>query len=255
MLVASPAVVAPIAKQGLLDLSDWDFSWDGNVSLRGDYEFYWEQLLDHRDIMAETPDTFVFVPRRWAGTNVKGEIIGGQGFAAYRLNILLPRQERLTLNFLDFGTSYLVYIDGELVLEVGQPGRYKSETIGQYAPQLIEFEPDSTRIELLFHMANFDHRIGGAWAPVILGEPKQIHSLREDEIALGLLLFGAMMMIGLINFTIFFLRPDSRASLFLGLICVSAGIRILTVGERYGYLLFPNVTWNKLTHCYPVSLR
>ena len=155
----------------------------------------------------------------------------------------MPRQERLALKFLDFGTSYWVYIDGELVLEVGQPGRYKRETIGQYKPQLIEFEPGSTRIELLFHVANFDHRIGGAWSPVILGEPKQIHRLRENEIALDLLLFGAIMMIGLINFAIFFLRRDNRASLFLALICVSAGIRILTVGERYGYLLFPNMTW------------
>lgn len=54
-----PAEAAPIAKQGVLDLSDWDFSRDGNVSLRGDYEFYWKQLLDHQDIMAETPDTFI----------------------------------------------------------------------------------------------------------------------------------------------------------------------------------------------------
>jgi len=59
ILPALPTEAAPIAKQGVLDLSDWDFSRDGNVSLRGDYEFYWKQLLDHQDIMAETPDTFI----------------------------------------------------------------------------------------------------------------------------------------------------------------------------------------------------
>ena len=240
---SAQAATSPLAKEGLIDLSDWDFSRDGNVNLRGDYEFYWKELLDSSSLLAKTPDTFLYVPQPWVGTIIDGQTIGGEGYATYRLNIMLPREERLALKFLDFGTSYWVYIDGRLALQVGQPGRYKRETIGQYAPQLIEFEPASTRVELIFNVANFDHRSGGAWEPVILGEPKQIHRLRENEIALDLLLFGAIMMIGLYNFSIYFLRRDNRASLFLGLICIAAGIRLLTVGERYGYLLFPNLTW------------
>lgn len=83
VLPVLPTEDAPIAKQGVLGLSDWGFSRDGNVSLRGDYEFYWEQLLDYQDIMAETPDTFMFVPSPWVGANVEGEILSGQGYATY----------------------------------------------------------------------------------------------------------------------------------------------------------------------------
>ena len=39
----------PKAKNGFLDLSNWDFHKDGNVKLDGEYEFYWNKLLEPKD--------------------------------------------------------------------------------------------------------------------------------------------------------------------------------------------------------------
>ena len=36
----------PQAVDGVLDLSAWDFEKDGLVKLDGEWEFYWEQLLE-----------------------------------------------------------------------------------------------------------------------------------------------------------------------------------------------------------------
>ena len=33
---------APVAKNGMLDLSDWNFEKDGPVDLKGEWEFYWD---------------------------------------------------------------------------------------------------------------------------------------------------------------------------------------------------------------------
>jgi hypothetical protein len=243
LLTSMTAGAAPVAKQGLIDLSDWDFTKDGVVNLRGEYEFYWQALHDRTELLTRSTATYAYVPAPWNGIVVNGQAIGGDGFATYKLNILLPRKERMALKFLDFGTSYRVFIDDTEVLQVGQPGESEDESYAQYAPQLVEFEPAKTRVEVLFQVANFDHRSGGAWAPVILGNPPQISRLRENAIATDLLLVGAIFMIGLFNFAIYALRREYKASLFLGLICVFAAIRLLSIGERFGYLMTSELTW------------
>ncbi len=238
---------APIAKEGLIDLSDWDFQRDGIVSLRGEYEFFWEKLYERKDLLAAIPDTHIHVPAPWNKSVVHGREIGAHGFATYKLTILLPRKERLALKFLDFGTSYWTYIDDELVLSVGQPGRSRSETIGSYEPQLVQFEPDSTRVELILHVANFDHRAGGAWSPILLGTPSQIHQLRENGVATVLFLVGAILMVGLFNVAIFTLRQNNRSGLFLGFVCLASAARLLMVDERYAYVLLPELPWTMFT--------
>ncbi|MDA0788751.1 MAG: ATP-binding protein [Proteobacteria bacterium] len=244
---------APTAREGLIDLSDWDFHTDGVVRLDGQYEFFWEKLYERRDLLAAIPDAYIDVPAPWNDNVIQGQTIGGHGYGTYKLTILLPRQERLALKFLDFGTSFWAHIDDALVLTVGQPGRTRDETIGSYEPQLIEFEPAGTRVELILHVANFDHRAGGAWSPVLLGTPEQIHQLRENGVAAVLFLVGAIVMVGLFNFAIFALRRNNRSGLFLGLICLAACARLLTVDERYAYVLLPEIPWTMFTRIEYVS--
>ncbi len=38
-----PAKVVPIAKKGIMDLSQFPFVQEGGVSLDGEWEFYWNQ--------------------------------------------------------------------------------------------------------------------------------------------------------------------------------------------------------------------
>ncbi|HAK53143.1 MAG TPA: hypothetical protein DCM54_14750 [Gammaproteobacteria bacterium] len=75
---SAQAATSPLAKEGLLDLSDWDFSRDGNVNLRGDYEFYWEELLDTSSLLTKTPDTVIYLPKPWVGTIIDSQPEGGE---------------------------------------------------------------------------------------------------------------------------------------------------------------------------------
>ena len=93
---------------------------------------------------------------------VGADIIKGHGYATYRLNILIPSGlKQLSLKIQDFGTSGRLFIDGELMLQMGHPGTTAKASEGQYKPTLINFAPRGQRTELVFHIANFDHRKGG----------------------------------------------------------------------------------------------
>jgi len=55
----------PIAKKGVLDLSSWDFTKDGNVKLNGQWEFYWQNLYkpaDFKNKLTVEPD-YIKVPK------------------------------------------------------------------------------------------------------------------------------------------------------------------------------------------------
>lgn len=57
-LLAKPPQM-PRAVQGILDLRGWDFGKDGVLSLEGEWEFYWQQLLapgDFRNGGSDFPD-------------------------------------------------------------------------------------------------------------------------------------------------------------------------------------------------------
>ena len=61
-LLAKPPQM-PRAVQGILDLRGWDFGKDGVLSLEGEWEFYWQQLLapgDFRNGGSDFPDEVEF---------------------------------------------------------------------------------------------------------------------------------------------------------------------------------------------------
>ncbi len=45
----SPETKRPVAVKGVLDLRGWNFERDGSVNLDGEWEFYWDRLLEPSD--------------------------------------------------------------------------------------------------------------------------------------------------------------------------------------------------------------
>ncbi|MBT4494889.1 MAG: hypothetical protein HOC70_16710 [Gammaproteobacteria bacterium] len=238
----------PIAREGLVDLSGWDFDRDGNVELKGEYEFYWNRFLNRHELLTEQAEYFAEVPAPWNGTSIEDETVDRHGFATYRLNILIPpEQPRLSLKLLDFGTAARVFVDGEMMLKMGHPGIRERSTQGRYKPSIIDFRPKGNRVELVIHVANFNHRNGGIWQPILLGTSEKIHLYSDQQIAFELLLFGALVMIAIYNLAFFALRPEGYSNLFLSLFCLSASIRILSVNERFLLRVFPDIEWVAFT--------
>ena len=256
IILLSPvsAVANPEAIEGIIDLTGWDFDRDGNIELRGEYEFYWNRFLERHELLTEQAEVFAEVPYPWNNVRINGENVEGHGYATYRLNILVPEgSDRLSLKVLDFGTSGRVFVDGEMLLKMGHPGVRGRSTQGLYKPAIIDFTPDGNRVELVFHIANFDHHTGGIWQPVMLGTTENIRRYSDQKIAFELLLFGALVMIAIYNLAFFALRPEGFSNLFLSLFCLAASVRILTVNERFLIRVFPDIDWGAITRIEYIS--
>jgi signal transduction histidine kinase/ActR/RegA family two-component response regulator len=238
----------PRAVKGILDLSNWDFERDGLVALSGEHEFYWQQHLFSESFVQPHPPEksgFINVPDVWNGYEWHGMNLPGEGYATYRLTILFrePPPSKLAFKFLDMGTAYTVFANGEKILSVGNAGAIPEATVPRYFPQVVDFVPDSSHLELIYQVSNFHHRRGGAWEVIRLGTSGQIYKMRERRLALDLILFGSILVMGLYHLVLFRLRKKDLTSFYFGLFCVLIAIRLLTTVERFLLHIFPEMSW------------
>ncbi len=234
------------AKRGMLDLRHWRFEQDGPIHLAGEYEFYWQSHVQPERFAqrpAPDPTCYLDVHGSWNGSQCADRELGGHGFATYRLTVLLAQPRALALKFLDMGTAYRLYLNGEKVLAVGRAGTTAGETEPHYLPQVVAFDAASDTLEVIYHVSNFHHRRGGAWEAIQLGTPEQMYGAREHRLLFDMVLFGALVMIGLYHLALFALRKRMRSDFWLGVFCLLVSVRILTVVERYLIRLFPDMDW------------
>ena len=238
---------APRVKNGVLDLSSWNLETDGPLALDGKWEFYWNAHFKPDDFSSETPPAkngFIEVPGTWNGFELNGKKISGEGYATYRLKILLANTGQiLAFKFLDMATSFSVYLDEKKILSAGVPGQSLSSTIPQFYPQVIEFNPDSRQLEMIILASNFHHRKGGAWEPILLGISADIRQIRQRALSLNFFLFGGILVMGLYHMGFFVIRAKEKSMLFFGIFCFLIAIRCLATGERYLIGLFPDFSW------------
>ncbi|MCK7478047.1 MAG: hypothetical protein M0C28_11935 [Candidatus Moduliflexus flocculans] len=109
----------------MLDLRGWDFTRDGPVELAGEFEFYWGRHLDPGQIeRAARGAAYVALPGYWNGQRVDGETLPGEGFASYRLTVLVaPSRIPLALQVREVSTAYRLFVDGELLAAAGRSER------------------------------------------------------------------------------------------------------------------------------------
>jgi hypothetical protein len=238
---------APEVVNGVLDLRAWDFDKNGPVELSGKWEFYWNAHLTPGDFTDENSSAMrgvIEVPGTWNGYEVNGEKIGAQGYATYRLRILLgDARPRLAFKFLDMAVAYSVYVNGEKLMSVGRPGKTFDSTTPQFYPQVVSFQPASERLELIIRVSNYHHRKGGAWEPILLGRAQDMRLVRQNALNVNFFLFGGILIMGIYHIGLFIFRRAEKSTLFFGIFCFLIAARSLVTGERYLIYIFPDFNW------------
>ena len=245
----TPRVPAARAVSGALDLSSWNFAKQGPAPLRGEYDFFWSELVEPTDREAATAQGTMRVPGAWNGQAVRfkggGIRLPGFGFATYRLRVLLPQQHGgLALRIPTMHTAYRLFVDNALVAVNGSVGKTRESSHAFYRPNIVRL-PDLGHRELVLtlQISNFQHQKGGTWTNIEIGPAETLNENRERAVVLDFALFGALFVMGLYHLGIFLIRPSVTSPLYFGLFCLLFAVRVLTTGEHYITRLFPDVSW------------
>lgn len=236
----------PVAEEGFVDLSNWDFDKHGVVKLDGQWEFYWMQLLDPQDILSAGDvgqKEFMRLPCLWNSYRLKNEKKPPFGYATFYLKLKMPLGSFSALKIMDINTSYRLWINGRLEATNGVVGKGPEDARPQYLPQVVLFRPESETVQIVLQVSNFTYSLGGVPKSILIGNSTQIIKIRENQKAFEFFLIGTLMIMCLYHFGLFFLNRKEYSLLYFGFFCLLILIRTLLTGERFMVELFPNLNW------------
>lgn len=222
----------PIAENGAIDLSLWNFEQDGMIQLDGEWEFYPGNLLSHQDfnIIGEQQSLHAIslqIPGSWS------RVMDIKGMATYRLRILL--KEPSTIFGLKTGSisiSNRLIVNGETIHASGTPAD-KEDYRALNKPYVGYFTMQSGWNEILIHVANFDLPAdSGILESMYFGTVEQIAGIRDKAQAHDWVTITAFLIIGLYFIGLYVQRKKDLSSLVFGLMCLCIAIFTSARGER-----------------------
>src|SRR5690606_29859108 len=201
------------SEDGMLDLTEAHIS-EEPVKVQGEWAFYWEELLSPEDIdnrLEENgnPDRLISIPSSWLGYSLDDQQLNGTGFATYRVVIKLSEQdsnERLALRLPTVFNAYKLWINGELLAEVGEVGEDKSSVTPHLETKLVFFQSENDKVELVMQVANFHHKRGGITKYIELGGSDVLTVRTNLKIAAEMFITASLLMIGMYHLLLFIFR-------------------------------------------------
>ena len=162
----------PQAVRGVLDLSEWNFQQHQQIKLQGEWEFYWQKLLLPRqmDTVSTNSLTYQNVPATWSNYTIKGEQLHNEGFASYRLHVIVDSVGvQYAIKMGEVFTAYKIWINGTEIYSGGVVGSDRNSSKPQYRPHTTTFRVDQDTIDVVLQISNFHYKDGGINSAIEFG--------------------------------------------------------------------------------------
>ena len=220
---------APHAVKGVIDLREYNFQANGPLELKGEFEFYWNQIINPAVQDEAGEMIYINVPGSWHRMKKEHPEISRFGFATYRLMILLPAQiNEIAFSISDVHSASGYFLNGKAIDYLGFPGVNKYQTVIRDSRPVVVGTVNSQEVELLIRVSNFDHRLSGIVGGITIGTSTQIRERRDRDIYRAHFLIGAFLIIGIYFLGLFLIRSDLYR-LYFSLICILMALRVSLV--------------------------
>jgi two-component system sensor histidine kinase ChiS len=221
----------PLVEKGVLDLREYDFNTNGPVEVKGEYEFYWNQMLNPAVKGDSGEMIYTEVPGTWTLLSKEHPEVTRYGFATYRLVILLPeRVDELAFRVKDVYSASGYFLNGKAIDYLGFPGVNKYQTVIRYSRPLMIGTVNNQEVELLIRVSNFDSRNSGIVGGLTVGRVDQMKEARQKELFRGHFLIGAFLIIGIYFLGLYLIRIE-HYRLYFSLLCFLMALRVVMIVE------------------------
>ncbi len=232
----------PIAQNGTLDLSHWNFDNNGKISLDGEWTFYPNQLLSPSELthVSALKSFALKVPGCWENAELDRQM-ADQGAGTYQLIVKTDgRTPMYGIKITNIRSSCKIFANGNEIAKVGNPTPRLSENYTTNILPVTTFFPSSDKtINLVIQVANHDYYNGGIMQRVYLGSQRDILSydsfLRIGE-CIGLSIF---LILGFYSVIGYFFNKRNKYLLFFGLACLAyAFVRAADGGKIFNTIFY-----------------
>ncbi|GAB5409574.1 MAG: ATP-binding protein [Balneolaceae bacterium] len=230
----------PTIERGILDLSSYNFENDSEILLNGEWQFFWNELIEPNTPPKQIPSNVSF-PHLWNNY----EELSSFGYATYKIKIILPKESpKLALTLPDMYSSYRLYFDDTVVAQNGIVGKTKENYVPNWLPLTVPLDPfQSNTIDVILQVSNFDHHKGGVRLPISLGKEENLQRNREIELGYTFVLTGSLIMGSLFFFGLYSFGKQEKTILYFALFCLVYSYRIIGTELYPLHFLLPNLPW------------
>lgn len=230
------------ARNGLVDLRNFDFTKNGHIALSGEWKFYMRHLIpaENFDRTIDEPGDLVSFPMTWNEINKSRK--PSDGFGTFHLRIL-ARQQEYAFELPHFYTSYTFRINKVMIASNGTVGTSASSSAPQWRPQTVTYTPSSDTLDIVIQVSNFYHGKGGIRENILMGLPSDLLFKRELAVDSNLVLCGGLLLISFMFIVIYFIvKRDVTCLYFCGL-CLTWAVRSLFSNLYVAIFYFPDFPW------------
>lgn len=216
------------SEDGTWDLKEIDFTKE-NVRLSGAVEYIPNALLTPEEFDA-CQEEAVFVK---SFTTDK--------YMTTRIKILVP-DGWYTLTRVSIDFSHRLYVNGELLAEVGSPGESADIDEPDTRSLIITVQAVDGVIEIVQQSSNYVHREGGVYRDWTIGG----EDLGRSALASGYVVnieMGLYLGLFLIFLLLYWMLPSYRASLYFALFCFTWFLRTGVIANKVFSVLVPWLNW------------
>ena len=226
----------PVVENGVLNLSDYSFEDSGTIFLKGRWKFYWNKFLTPAQIKKDTSYGFLKVPKSWKNQPYKNQILPVHGYGTYYLKIIMNKKYRgkiLKINSKYIPTASKVFLNGKLIGYSGKTGINKEETGPSINLIINEFKIVTDTLILTVQVSSFHTQKAGINYNMELGTAKMVNGIKEISNAKDFFVIGAIFLMMLYHFVLYFLRRKDKSTLFFALSCLAFAFYALALSDIF----------------------
>ena len=230
------------ARKGLIDLQKIDLKDRAPIRLVGEWEFYMSQLVFPDELKGKKPTPeYVDFPSTWNDLNKRPD--PGSGYATWRLRIVVRPEQPLALELPHFYSSYLLWINGNIIASNGEVGTSREGMKPQWLPQIVDIEGDRDTLDLVLQVSNYHHALGGVREDVLLGNSDNLHFKRKVATISYVVMCGFLVLISIVVFFIYLLSNQDASLLYLAALSLTWGLRSMFSNLYMANFFIPEIPW------------
>lgn len=235
-------------QESKLDLRDESF--EAPVSLSGEWQFYWSELIVNPRFFSNPPIS-VEVPHRWSDEELNEERLPKRGFASYARTIILSGPHpALGLEIPHVFSAYKVIVNGKVLHETGKVADNELEYAPARIPAVISLkEVESDTLNLVIQVTNFDYNKSGLYEEIFIGAYAQLLSKFNQRLSFSLFVAGGLFISGFIVliFSVIYKQLMDQIP-FYGLFSISMMYHMVGSDTYPLHIIFPYFNFNVALH-------
>ncbi|PJZ84274.1 7TM-DISM domain-containing protein [Leptospira harrisiae] len=226
-----------------IDLSDTNWENSLPINLSSGWEFYWNQLLDPKVFLSNSPlnEAQVVEFRPWTNLTFSDQNFPAKGYATYRKKIKVQKSYKVSqfsIYFIHLFSSSKIYINGALMQEKGKVSSQFAEIVPDRTNSTIEFLTDQLELDIVIQIANQDFYQGGPRGEFLIASPSQIYLYKSKNLIVEVFVFGLIFGSALYHLSFYFINRKQIAFLYFSIVCITFLIRIPFLNSKlHGYFI------------------